>query len=856
MYKVYCDKWLLYDGSTEELKIINPKLDLEVNKTGSFTFTIYPYHPYYKMQKKLKSIVTVYQKKEVIFRGRILNDEKGFRNEKQVTCEGELAFLLDSKQRPYKFQGDIPELFQRFIDNHNAQVEEEKRFKVGKVTVKDANGYINRSDTQYLSTYDSIFKKLIDTHGGYLNFRHEADGVYIDYLEDFTRLNSQDIELCKNILDLKEITKGEDIATAIIPLGAKIKNEADTKAEAEEEKRLTIESVNDGKDYVFNEEAVEKFGWIFKTITWDDVTLPENLLKKANEELANAFSFVKSLEISAVDLSGTDNKISSFRVGTYNNVKSPLHDIEELLLVTKLSINLANPKSDKMTLGKTFKSLTDQNNEGSDIFGDIIDRVDKVEGDYNVNKPIIEEILNKLTLDLKRNHTMLQNYNPTHGIFIPDYTKEPLVITPTAIYRGKEVTCSYVWKRIIDGIEKPLEGWEGVGADGKLTIRRNMADRSAIYKCYATYRKGTTTLVANETIDFNRVDDGIDGLQGEKGEQGIPGKDGADGKTSYTHIAYANSADGTKDFSVSDSNREYIGMYVDFAEPDSTTPSKYAWSKIKGQDGANGIPGKPGADGRTPYFHVAYANSADGKLGFSTTNSVNKLYIGQYTDFVKEDSTDPTKYAWTKIKGEDGADGKDAAIQSPTPPEDKTQLWLDTSLTPPLLKQWNGTEWIVVNDTSEEIKSLREELKSEISQTSKDIKFEVEENYYQKGETDSLVSSVSTKLEQTKDEFNFTFNKFNQDLEDLENGTNAEFKKIEKYIRFVDGNIILGEVGNELVLKLQHDRISFLQNNAEVAYFTNKKLYVTDGEYTNSLTLGNFAFIPRENGNLSFKKVR
>ena len=413
-----------------------------------------------------------------------------------------------------------------------------------------------------------------------------------------------------------------------------------------------------------------------------------------------------------------------------------------------------------------------------------------------------------------------------------------------------------MWKRIIDGIEKPLEGWEGVGADGKLTIRRNMADRSAIYKCYATYRKGTTTLVANETIDFNRVDDGIDGLQGEKGEQGIPGKDGADGKTSYTHIAYANSADGTKDFSVSDSNREYIGMYVDFAEPDITTPSKYAWSKIKGQDGETEYRENRAQMEEHHIFMLLMLTAQMEETDFPLTDSVNKLYIGQYTDFVKEDSTDPTKYAWTKIKGEDGADGKDAAIQSPTPPEDKTQLWLDTSLTPPLLKQWNGTEWIVVNDTSEEIKSLREELKSEISQTSKDIKFEVEENYYQKGETDSLVSSVSTKLEQTKDEFNFTFNKFNQDLEDLENGTNAEFKKIEKYIRFVDGNIILGEVGNELVLKLQHDRISFLQNNAEVAYFTNKKLYVTDGEYTNSLTLGNFAFIPRENGNLSFKKVR
>ena len=316
MYKVYCDKWLLYDTNIEEFKIFATKLDLEVNKTGSFAFTIYPSHPYYKMLKKLKSIITVYQNNDIIFRGRILNDEKGFKNEKQVTCEGELAFLLDSTQRPYKFQGDIPELFTQFINNHNAQVNEEKRFKVGNITVKDTNGYINRSDTQYLSTYDSIFKKLIDTHDGYLNFRHEADGVYIDYLEDFTRMNAQDIELCKNILDLKEITKGEDIATVIIPLGAKIKKEQPPEQEVkevtttEEEKRLTIESVNNGKDYVFDEEAVKQFGWIEKVVTWDDVTLPENLLRKAKETLANAFSFAKSLEVSAVDLSGTNSKIS------------------------------------------------------------------------------------------------------------------------------------------------------------------------------------------------------------------------------------------------------------------------------------------------------------------------------------------------------------------------------------------------------------------------------------------------------------------------------------------------------------------------------------------------------------------
>lgn len=150
--------------------------------------------------------------------------------------------------------------------------------------------------------------------------------------------------------------------------------------------------------------------------------------------------------------------------------------------------------------------------------------------------------------------------------------------------------------------------------------------------------------------------DGLDGLQGEKGDQGIPGKDGT---SSYTHIAYANSADGHTDFSVSDSDREYIGMYVDDQLTDSENPDDYRWTLVKGQDGANGTPGKAGEDGRTPYIHIAYANSADGQTDFSVTESDGKSYIGQYTDYEEPDSTDPNDYAWSKIKGEDGADGKD-----------------------------------------------------------------------------------------------------------------------------------------------------------------------------------------------------
>ena len=164
----------------------------------------------------------------------------------------------------------------------------------------------------------------------------------------------------------------------------------------------------------------------------------------------------------------------------------------------------------------------------------------------------------------------------------------------------------------------------------------------------------------------DRGERGLQGLQGKDGANGLPGRDGVDGKTSYTHIAYADTATGGG-FSQSPTGKAYIGMYVDFVQADSSDPKKYAWSLIKGADGKNGlngkdgVPGKPGADGRTPYLHIAYANSQDGKQGFSVSVSEGKSYIGTYTDYTQADSTDPTKYSWSRIKGEKGDRGADGA---------------------------------------------------------------------------------------------------------------------------------------------------------------------------------------------------
>lgn len=143
------------------------------------------------------------------------------------------------------------------------------------------------------------------------------------------------------------------------------------------------------------------------------------------------------------------------------------------------------------------------------------------------------------------------------------------------------------------------------------------------------------------------------------GPQGIPGV-GTDGKTTYLHIRYAPVQNPTA-AQMSKAPNKYIGTYTDFSGVDSTNPAKYTWAKFEGDQG---VPGTPGANGKTPYFHIAYANSADGRTGFSVDDSVNKLYIGQYTDYTPDDSTDPTKYSWTKIKGEPGAAGRTYFFQS------------------------------------------------------------------------------------------------------------------------------------------------------------------------------------------------
>ena len=554
MWTIYADDNLILDtrlrgDEAKRYAAADIQIAQEVNKTGSLEFTVYPSHPNYDKIYKLRTVVTVRNDAGIYFRGRVLNDTLGFYNQRKIQCEGWLAVLLDSIQRPFNFPvgdgGATPADYLAFLLlRHNAQMPEDKQIKLGTVTVTDPNDYIARSDTQYSSTWQLINEGLLDTHGGYLNLRYEEDGVYLDYLSDFTTIAAQPVRLELNLLNLETERRGEEVATAILPLGA---------ADEETEKRLTIETLPDEEtedvcksgDLVYSKVAEAAYGGrIVQLAEFDDVTIVANLLAKAKQLLGTARTMPSTISITAADASAAalDNGVSynTFRVGTYvsvvDDVHAESHGLASSYLIKNISLNPLNPAAATLTLGETTLSYTEANKKQQDA-------------------------------------------------------------------------------------------------------------------------------------------------------------------------------------------------------------------------------------------------------------------------------------------------------------------------------QWKEVQSNISQSKQQVIREMEERQNSAIQQSSDSIRAWVSDEYYLKGETDELISSVSTKIEQTADAIQIDFENLQKNLDDVADGADAQFSEIRKYIRFVDGNIVLGEEGNELILRIANDRISFLQSGAEVAYFSNQKLYVTDGTFLNSLQLGNFAFLPRSNGNLSFKKV-
>ncbi len=478
----------------------------------------------------------------------------------------------------------------------------------------------------------------------------------------------------------------------------------------------------------------------------------------------------------------------------------------------------------------------------------------------------------------------------------------------------------------------------------------------------------------------------LEGAQGAKGDQGIPGTDGTNGKTSYLHIAYATSADGSTGFSVSDSaGKTYIGQYTDFVATDSTTPSKYAWTKIKGETGAKGdkgdpgeaglrglqgekgdqgiqgpagadgvssyfhikysdnangnpmsetpstyigtcvdhnandptsytaytwqrlegaqgakgdqgIPGTDGTNGKTSYLHIAYATSADGSTGFSVSDSSNKTYIGQYTDFVAADSTTPSKYAWTKIKGDTGATGAKGDTGStgatgngisstvnqyatsnskttipaadewqtdPPPWTSGTYIWRRTKITytngtvvyttPECDSTWEAANNVSV-ETSDEIDAIRTLITQSYVAVSDfgNYQEQISNNISQMADGITQQYTYYSELNSALNDLGAAFDSYKVGTEGYIKSGIVEYEGTVPVIGIAIGQNIAttevtinGQVFTEInktgfLSTFTSRGIKFWQDNVLVAYMSGNKLYITNAEILGTLTIGSF----------------
>lgn len=531
MIKAFADGELFYDSHSPTTQLLSFSATPSVEVAGTATLTMRPGHPSYDRFVSYRTLIEIYRRDSLIFRGRALypyDDRYGCRT---VTFEGEKCFFRDSVMRPYLFQ-DTPEaILAEVVAQHNTQVEQFKTFQVGTVTVTDPNDYV-RLESENAEQTSATLDKLRERCGGFFVFTTDSEGIRrINWLEKLEYLSGQSIEFGENLLDYSRSGSDMGLATRIIPYGAK---------DPETGTRLTIESVNNGLDYVEDAEAVALRGVIALPVFWDDVTRAENLLTKAQKYLASSKMMVSTLSLSAVDLSALDKNIDTFQVGDQVRVLSRPHGVDDTFLLRDRTYDLLNPANDTITLGKDMTTLT-----------------------------------------------------------------------------GESAA----------------------------------AQRDASSQLHRTEREI---------------------------------------KADYT-------------------------------------------------------------------LNIAQA-----------------------------------------------------------------------------------------------VESTRTTLMTLIEQTSEAIRMEVSETY---ATNDSVERSLKTTMEQLADSFNFMFESLQQTVDENDAENHEQFETIRKYIRFVEGDIILGEEGNELTLRIENDRIGFLDGGAEVAYFSNKKLYVLDGHFLNSLRVGRIAIVPRENGNTSIIKV-
>ena len=493
MYRVYCNNSPLYDLRDEDLVLISPIVKIGENTAGSFEFSILPKHPHYEEVNELTSVITAYDGDEEIFCGRVVEITKDLYNRKKVICEGELAYFNDSIQRPARYQGlTVRGYLETLVNIHNQQVKNQgidKTFKVGAVTVQDNNDYVYKY-TNWESTLEVIKTDLLKTYGGYLRIRKENGVRYLDYLADYPNTNTQVIEFGSNLLDFTHDMVASDIVTAVIPIGARLEDVTEVEGL---DAYLTIKDVNGGVDYVYSQEAVKSYGWIFKTVKWDDVHVADNLLKKGKEYLSNIQFAQITLTVSAVDLHMLHVDMERIKVLDRIRVTSTPNGLDRFFPVSEMTIYLDKPSNNKLTLGTSYS----KNSLSTKTESNITSIKDKIE-----ELPKKSEILE----EAKENASQLI-HSATNGHVVT--TADEQLIMDTA----DKKTARKLWRWNLNGLGYSKTGYNGtyetaITMDGQIVGERLVGGSVDASKLSVSYKSSVEKQISDAISDSNDYTDG------------------------------------------------------------------------------------------------------------------------------------------------------------------------------------------------------------------------------------------------------------------------------------------------------------------------------------------------------------
>lgn len=442
MYSIYVDNICIFNDqySDDDYRLIDPKLKMSDSSAGSLEFIMPPNNVGYNSIIRLQSEIVVYRNDEEIWSGRALKEDLDFWNNKQVFCEGELAYLNDTTQPQKEYHSTVRGFLTSLIQVHNAKANANQRFTVGAVTVTDNNDSIYRY-TNYENTLEAINEKLVSRLGGHLRIR-KVNGVrYLDYLKDYPRTNEQVIRFGENLLDFTKSFDMTNYCTVLLPRGAQLEeNEIEALT-----KYLTIESVNDGSPYLQIQQAVQQFGWIEKIVDWDDVTEPANLKRKGQQYLNDVQFDEMTLSLSALDLHYLNIDVMAFELLDEVRCISEPHGMDHLFPISEIDIPLNNPENTRFILGNVITlSLTSSTRETNE---NILKKIEKL--------PTRQSVLK----EAKENATEIMNM-ATNGYVttvISDGRAQELIISDNPDYTQAQK----LWRWNLNGFGYSKTGYEG-----------------------------------------------------------------------------------------------------------------------------------------------------------------------------------------------------------------------------------------------------------------------------------------------------------------------------------------------------------------------------------------------------------